>query len=148
MVLFAAMMLTSVHAQSPRQGHRGMGQKFSLELTGEQQQQMTALRTEHYKTMKPLQNKMTELKARERTLLSEEPVDMKAVHKVIDEQTTLMNQIRKLQAEHQVASRSILTDEQLMKMDQRRNYTRQQRTNGNDYSRPPHRGGPYHRNMG
>ena len=38
---------------------------------------------------------MAELKAHERTLLSEEAVNMKAVNKAIDEQTELMNQMRK-----------------------------------------------------
>ena len=54
--------------------------------------------------MNPLKLKMAELKAREKTLLSEEPVDLKAVDKVIDEQTDLMNKIRKLETEHQVKS--------------------------------------------
>jgi len=93
-----------------------------LDLSEEQQAAMTTLQTEHYKTITPLKNKMAELKARERTLLSEENVDMKQVNNTIDEQTSLMNKIRKLQVEHQVSMKSILTDEQVMKLQQRRDF--------------------------
>ena len=147
-LLVATLMATGLNAQSPGKGHRGMAQKLSLELSQEQQSQMTELRTAHFKTMNPLQNKMAELKAKERTLLSEEHVDMKAIYTVIDEQTTLLNKIRKLQAEHRLKVRGILTDEQVMKMEQRRHPAGGQRTNGNEYSRPPFRGGPHHRNVG
>ncbi len=68
---------------------------------------------------------MAELKARERTLLSEENVDMKAVNKTIDEQTDLMNNMRKLQTKHQVAVKSHLSDEQIMQLQQRRQFARQ-----------------------
>ncbi len=85
---------------------------------------MTTLRTEHYKTMTPLKNKMAELKARERTLLSEEKVDMKAINLTIDEQSELMNSMKKLQVKHQIAVKDILTDEQLMKLQQSRQFAR------------------------
>ncbi len=96
-------------------------QQPALDLSEEQQEQMQALRLEHYKVMKPLRNQMAELKAREQTLISEEEVDMKALNKVIDDQTALQNKMRKLSVEHRLAVREILTDEQMMKLDQRRN---------------------------
>ena len=127
--MLAALMVTTLNAQSSRQGGRGSGPNgwgnermsahFSLDLTTEQKEAMQTLRTENYKTMKPLKNKMLELKARERTLMSEEAVDMKAVNKVIDEQTDLMNNMRKVQAAHKVKVKEILTDEQEMKLEQR-----------------------------
>ncbi len=94
----------------------------SLELTEEQQAEITSLRAEHYKTVTPLKNKMAELRAHERTLLSEESVDMKAVNKTIDEQTELSNSIRKLQVKQQVAIKGLLSDEQVMKLQQRRQF--------------------------
>ena len=106
-------------------------QAFALDLTEEQQEQMQTLRLEHYKVMKPLRNQMAELKARERTLISEEEVDMKSIHKVIDNQTDLMNEMRKLQAEHKVAAKEILTDEQVMKLDQRRRFAKRRRAGRN-----------------
>jgi len=125
-LLLGILMVTAVNAQSNRQGGRGQGHQFAkLVLTEEQQTEITSLRTEHYKEVTPLKNKMVELKARERTLLSEESVDMKAVNKTIDEQTDLMNSMRKLQVEHQVSVKSILTDEQVMKLQQRRQFARQ-----------------------
>jgi len=124
-LLLGLLMLTAVNAQSARQGGRGMGNQHArLELTEEQETQITSLRTEHYKEVTPMKNKMAELKARERTLLSEESVDMNAVNKAIDEQTDLMNKVRKLQVEHQVSVKSILTDEQVMKMQQRSQFAR------------------------
>lgn len=114
------------YAQSGRVGHVAW-----LDLTEEQQTTITSLRTEHYKTMTPLWNKMAELKARERTLLSEEIVDMKAVNKTIDEQSDLMNSMRKIQTEHQVTVKSNLTDEQVMKLQQRRLYAQRDGFRGN-----------------
>jgi len=142
------IMVAAVNAQSPRHGGRGysphgaapgpaygmryhtdttmqksrMNRTDLLDLSEEQQAAMTTLRTEHYKTITPLKNKLAELKARERTLLSEEKVDIKEVNNTIDEQTSVMNKIRKLQVEQQVAMKSILTDEQVMKMQQRRDF--------------------------
>jgi len=121
------------HMQYNRDFHRGYGkmQSFSLDLTEVQQEQMEALRLEHHKVMKPLKNKMAELKARERTLLSEEQVDMKSIHKVIDDQTDLMNEMRKIQVEHKLAAKEILTDEQIMKLDQRRKFAKKRRAGRN-----------------
>ena len=131
-ILLAMLITTAMNAQPNRQGGRGMGpgegeRSFArLDLTEAQSEELTSLRTEQYKTMKPLRNLMVELKARERTLLSEESVDLKAVDKVIDQQTDLMNKMRKLQTKHQVTAKSILTDEQVMKLEQRREFARKQ----------------------
>jgi Spy/CpxP family protein refolding chaperone len=149
-LLIGILMVVSLDAQSPRHGSQGYnphganrgpayGMRYHLDTTGrydrmnrmewldlseEQQAKITSLRTEHSKTMIPLRNKMAELKARERTLLSEENIDMKAVNKTIDEQTALMNKIRKLQVEQQVAMKGLLTDEQLMKLQQGGDFAR------------------------
>ena len=159
----AVIMLSGVNAQ-PR-GGKGYGpcgqgnpdfepgygktQPFAcLDLTEQQQEQMKTLRLEHYKTMKPLRNKMVELKARETTLLSEDEVDMKTVYKVIDDQTDLKNQMHKLRVEHRVAIKEILNDEQVMILEQRGRHARGWKANGDD-SNPHHRKGrPYHRNIG
>ncbi len=135
------------------------GQALYLELTEAQQEQWEALRLTHYKEMKPLRNQMVELKARERTLISEENADIKALNKVIDDQSALMNKIQKLRIEHRLAVRANLTDEQLMKLDQRRNTGRMGQGNrmgpgqgnrmgpgqGNWSNGPLCPGGPYHK---
>ena len=157
-----ALLTTGIHAQHHRQGPGGRGYNneakermagyLALDLTEEQQETLKTLRTENYKTMTPLKNKMNELKARERTLLSEETVDLKAVNKLIDEQTGLSNQMRKIQAAHKVEMKKILTDEQLMKLEQRREFSKNRRFNreGPYRDRRPGDGrrsaGPYQRN--
>ncbi len=90
-----------------------------LDLTEDQKAQLSSLRVQQYKTMKPMRAEMGELKARERTLMSQEEVDVKALYKVIDQQTELINKIRKEQLTQKLAFREILTDEQLMKLDQK-----------------------------
>jgi Spy/CpxP family protein refolding chaperone len=146
-LLLGILMITTVNAQSHRQGvrghghgagdgHSGMYRHALLDLTEEQQTEITTLRTAHYKAITPLKNKMVELKARERTLLSEESVDMKAIHKSIDEQTDLTNKMRKLQVEQQVAVKSLLTDEQVMKLQQRKHFARRD----GFYGKSGHRG--------
>jgi len=125
-VLFLSMLvLTTINAQSPRQDRFA-----SLDLTEEQQAEITALRAEHYKAITPLKNKMAELKAHERTLLSEENVDMTAVNKTIDEQSELSNSIRKLQVKQQVAVKGLLSDEQVMKLEQRRQFAKRNAKHG------------------
>jgi Spy/CpxP family protein refolding chaperone len=131
-LLLAFLMVTAVEAQR-RPGGRGPGPGIApngpafraahLDLTEEQQEEISTLRIEHHKEITPLKNKMAELRARERTLLSEEDVDMKAVEKNIDEQTDLLNNIRKLQIGHRLNVKNILNDEQVMKMQQGRRFS-------------------------
>ena len=145
-LLLALLLATGLNAQSHRQGR--MAQPFYLDLSEEQKDEMNVIRLEHFKNMNPLKNRMAELKAREHTLISEEEVDLKAVNNLIDEQTDLINKMKKLQAEHKVKAKSILTEEQNMKFEQRRAFKKQRRANGNDMNRAPRSGRPYHRNMG
>lgn len=166
--MLIALMSTDLNAQASRQGGRGSGTNgahkermagvLALDLTEEQQEAMKTLRTENYKAINPLKNKMVELKARERTLLSEETVDMKAVNKLIDEQTELSNKMRKIQVAHKVEVKEILTDEQIMKLDQRRKFSKNRHFRGEGPNRGPGQGAgqgqgqrnarPYHRNWG
>ncbi len=155
--LMAILFVTTLNAQSSRQGGRGSGAygngngnermsaHLSLDLTTEQQEAMKTLRADNYKTILPLKNKMLELKARERTLMSEEAVDLKSVNKVIDEQTDLMNKMRKMQVTHKVGVKEILTDEQEMKLEQKQ---RNGRNKGQGSKRGYNKQRPYHRNMG
>ena len=111
-----------------------------LDLSEEQKTQMQELRLEHYKSMKPLKNEMIELKAKEHSLISAEETDMKALNKVIDEQTALLNKMKKLQAEHRIEGKKVLTEEQQMLLEQRRSkranmraFRGQQHGRGYDY---------------
>ena len=51
------------------------------------------------------------------------PDIVKAVDEVIDQQTGLMNKMKKLQTKHQVAVKNVLSDEQVMKLDQRKRHS-------------------------
>ena len=123
------LMATSINAQPNRHGARGMtygagqGRSAYLDLTEAQSEEITKLHTDHYTTMKPLRANMVEIKAKEHTLLSQESVDLKAVDEVIDQQTELMNKMRKLQTKHQVAVKNVLSDEQMMKLDLRKRHS-------------------------
>ena len=132
--------------QGAGQGRGYMAQRANLDLTEEQKEQLKALRLEHHKTIKPLKNKMLELKASERTLMSEESVDLKKVNANIDEQTELAGQLKKLQAAHRVEMREVFTEEQLFKLDQLRQGKKSRRAKGPGMHHRPGRG--YHRNMG
>jgi Spy/CpxP family protein refolding chaperone len=125
-IVFSLVVLITMglNAQN-RRGNGGPGNdgKFEhpgLNLSDEQKEQLKTLRTEHFKEMNPLRNKMQELKAGHRTLMSEDPVNLKEVNANIDEQTALMNKIQKLQTAHRVAVKDVLSDEQEMILSQRR----------------------------
>jgi Spy/CpxP family protein refolding chaperone len=157
--LLCLLFVSGVDAQRYRQGAGYDGPRAQresyrnsaierLNLTEEQQKTIQTLRQEQYKTMKPLRSKMVELRAKERTLLSQEEIDQKAVNKVIDKQTELTGQIRKLQLEHRLAVQEVLTEEQLMKLDMQRERRKEFRSRGDDRWGPSRRGRPHHRSWG
>jgi Spy/CpxP family protein refolding chaperone len=158
-LLISLLFISGLNAQHHRrvQGPYGQGPHREvfrlsvverLDLTAAQQETLKSLRTEHYKTMRPLRNKMTELRARERTLMSEEKIDKNEVSKTIDEQTELTSQIRKLQLDHRLAVREILTEDQLMQLDRQRDQRQRFDRQGNEHWGSPRKGRPYHRNWG
>lgn len=127
-LLFATSMIIGINAQPP--GGKGMGPKGQaygpaqglkfLNLTEEQEEKLSSLRLEHYKEMKPLRAQMAELKARENTLMSQEEIDVKSVNELIDEKSGMMNKIQKMQLNHKLALRDILSDEQQMMLEKKR----------------------------
>lgn len=98
----------------------GQHDQAFLNLSDEQKEELKTLRVKHYKEIKPLRAEMGELQARQRTLMSQEEVDVQSVNKLIDEKTSLMNDMQKKKVNHQLAFREILTDEQQMMLDQKR----------------------------
>lgn len=136
LIAIAIFMGTSINAQNPNgrgtgQNGRGMGpngqgdgtrMKQMLDLTDEQEEEINTLKLEHYKIMKPFKAEMGELKAKKKNLLSQDAVDVKAVNRVIDQQTELSNKMQKNQVKHTLAFREILTEEQQMLLDQKRRH--------------------------
>jgi len=70
--------------------------------------------------MKDYRNKMGEVQAKQRTIISAYKIDEKAAAVLIDEKTDIMNQQMKEQVAHKVSVNSILTEEQVLKLEQHR----------------------------
>lgn len=131
-MLFALLTVT-VSAQ-PGQG-RGLGpcggenqgnfrqaglEYIMTDLTEDQKAALAELRTEQYKQMKDYRNQMGEIQAKQRTLMSDYTIDEKAAAKLIDQKTKLMNEQMKTRIAHRNAVNQILTEEQLMQLEQNR----------------------------
>lgn len=125
LILLTMTMGLTLNAQKPRgDGPQNQRQFDCLDLTEDQEAQITNLRTAHYKDVLPLRNEMGEIRAKKRTLISQENVDLGAVNKNIDKQSALQAKINKLQASHRVEMKKVLTDEQIMTL-QSRNFNGQ-----------------------
>lgn len=94
----------------PERGDR-IGQCV-LDLTPEQDAQISELRTKHLKEITPLRNELGEKRAHLRTLESADKPDLNAINKTIDEMATLRATIQKKGAAHRAEVASLLTDEQ------------------------------------
>lgn len=69
------------------------------------------------KEMKPLRNELGELTARQKTLVSADEPDMKAINKNLEKIGELKTQMAKIQVKHRLEMRSQLTEEQKLKFD-------------------------------
>lgn len=99
------MMMRSSDAPQWQGMHR-------LNLTDEQQEQITQLRTKHLNEVTPLRNELNEKRARLSTLQSVDKPNQKEMDKVIDEMAAIRAKIQKKSTAHRVAIQSVLTDEQ------------------------------------
>lgn len=89
----------------------GFGMQM-LNLTEEQQEKITQLRTTHLNEVTPLRNELNEKRARLRTLQSVAKPNQKDMDKVIDEMASIRAKIQKKSTAHRVAVQALLTDEQ------------------------------------
>lgn len=87
------------------------------DISAEQNEQLKALQTEKQKKLNQLHNQLDEKKAQQRTLEAADKPDMKAINKLIDEQTTLLGSKMKTEAEYKQKIRSTLTEEQRVEFD-------------------------------
>jgi Spy/CpxP family protein refolding chaperone len=83
-----------------------------LDLTPEQDTKITELRTKHLKEVTPMRNELNEKRAKLRTLQTSEKTDLNAINKTIDEMATLRANIQKKGAAHRSEVSSLLTDDQ------------------------------------
>ena len=63
---------------------------------------------------------MGEIRARQRTLMSENPINQKALEDLIDKKSALMKSHQKDVLAHQVAVRNVLTEDQVLVLNQLR----------------------------
>lgn len=91
-------------------------------LTDEQKEAVKKIRMETAKEIIPLKNELNELQAHQQTLATSDNVDMKAIYKNIDKMSEVKAKMAKIRAKQQQEIRSLLTEEQLLKMDQRRSH--------------------------
>jgi len=88
------------------------------DLTDEQAAELKELRLEQLEASQMHKNLNGEIMAKQRTLMSANPLDQKALDNLIDEKTSLMNKHLKANVAHQAAVKAVLTDEQQVYMNQ------------------------------
>lgn len=98
------------------------GADFLTDLTEDQKAKLSELRTEHYRQMQQFRNQMGEISAKQRTIMSDYDIDQKAAAKLIDQKTDLMNEQMKTRIAHRAEVNQVLTEEQVLQLEQRRNH--------------------------
>lgn len=88
------------------------------DLTEDQKEALETLRVEHQKEMTTLRNQMGELRAKQRTLMSENPLNAKAAKANSSDIAKQMNKQMDARIEHKAELQKILTEEQMLKLDQ------------------------------
>jgi Spy/CpxP family protein refolding chaperone len=134
MVLLAVLAINTATAQHPENEKRELIKKGEMKkrhdlrpermnnfFTEQQQEQIKALRLETAKAVKPLRNELRELEARQQSLTTAEKADMSAIYQNIDKISGLKADIQKKMAKQNQEIRSMLTEEQLLKFDARKN---------------------------
>jgi Spy/CpxP family protein refolding chaperone len=88
-----------------------------LNLTDAQKEAIKKSSLEMHKKIQPVRNELGEAEAHQRTLMTAEKPDIKAIHKNIERMGELKVEIAKIAANHRLEMRTLLTDEQRMKLD-------------------------------
>lgn len=119
-VLLAATLLMVTGLDALAQRGRGMDRRGGMEqvcpnipdLTEEQGQEITELRTAHLKEMQSYRDQIDINRAEYRALMRGDRSDMAAINANIDERAEIRSQMEKKHASHHQAIRSLLTEEQ------------------------------------
>lgn len=125
----AAFVLLSVSAIFAQQGQGMRGtmpdgdrpgfEKGALDLTEEQQTKISKMRLEMQKQMTPLRSKVQTLRSEYKLMIIDEKISEADLKSKLDEISGLRKDMALKRAKHQRQVRSILTDEQKVKFDQR-----------------------------
>lgn len=95
-------------------------------FTEEQKETIKQMRLETAQKVKPLKNELRELHARQQTLTTAENADLKDIHKNIEKISAVKTEMAKIQATHLQEIRKMLSEEQLLKFDLRKNSRKKQ----------------------
>ncbi len=121
--------------QKQQQHQRGESQQF---FTLQQQETLKSMRLETAKKVKPLKNQLRELQAHQQTLTTADNADLTAINKNIEKMSGVKTEIAKIMAAQHQQVRSLLTEEQLLKFDARKNVHGKFRKNGNKNRKEMH----------
>lgn len=88
-----------------------------LNLTDAQKEEFKKSMMALQKELKPLRNELDELNAHQKTLVSADQPDLKAINKNLDKIGELKTEMAKIQVKHRLDMRAQLTEEQQMKFD-------------------------------
>ena len=117
LMIIAVMIFVSgsMFAQgNPNQKNRGADRPFMNipDLTEDQKEQITEIRTDHMKEVLPLRNELNEKEARLQTISTGENVDQNKINTTIDEIGKIKIDLAKKRAAFKQDIRKILTEDQ------------------------------------
>lgn len=88
------------------------GRRDMLQLSDEQKEQMTKLRVDHSKAIKPLKDKMRELKSKQMNMMGSDGPDMKGLMANVEELISIRNKVMKKKVAHRMQVRNLLNEDQ------------------------------------
>lgn len=125
---FSAVLVAQPGEYGPKKSFRGPGNEVrmndnhrspveGLDLTDAQKEEFKKSMMVMQKELKPLRNELGEVQAHQRTLVSADEPDLKAINKNLDKIGELKTKMAKIQVKQRLDLRAQLTEEQRMKFD-------------------------------
>jgi len=119
LVVFAVMTVGTVFAQQAPMRDPGLMGLYNLQLSNKQRTQIDKLRLEFEKEISPLRDKVRSLENAYRLMIVDEKVSTTQLKSQLQEISAKKQQLALKRALQQRKIRSLLTDEQKVKFDQR-----------------------------
>ena len=101
---------------------RERGPHNFLDLSEEQRESFKQLRIAMHKEIQPVKNELDEALAHQKTLVTAEKPDMKAINQNLDKIGDLKTKISKIQTKNKLEMRALLNDEQKLKFDMMKDF--------------------------
>ena len=122
-VLFAALTVVGMSVLTPALADHGMGKMhhgsggWKSSLTDDQQKKIARLKLQYKSKKYPLKAKMKQVKIELALLMTSDKPSQKAISKKIDQLVKLKSQKLHLKANHKIAVRKLLNEDQRVKFD-------------------------------